>query len=67
MRVTPRPVSGGHTALIERASFSPDGERFVAGDGNGGLIIRTHGGEITVETFIGSGTTFTVTLPVKQK
>jgi WD40 repeat protein len=49
MRVTPRPVSGGHTALIERASFSPDGERFVAGDGNGGLIVRTRGGEITAK------------------
>jgi WD40 repeat protein len=49
MRVTPRPVSGGHTAFIERASFSPDGERFVAGDGNGGLIVRTRGGEITAK------------------
>ena len=29
-------------------------------------IVRAHGGDITVETFVGSGTTFTVTLPVKQ-
>jgi hypothetical protein len=49
MRVAAGPVSGGHTALIERASFSPDGERFVAGDGNGGLIVRTRGGEITAK------------------
>lgn len=49
MRVTPGPVSGGHSALIERASFSPDGERFVAGDGNGGLIVRTRDGEITAK------------------
>jgi len=49
LRITPGPVSGGHTALIERASFSPDGERFVAGDGNGGLIVRTRGGEITAK------------------
>ena len=49
MRVTAGFVSGGHTALIERASFSPDGERFVAGDGNGDLIVRTRGGEITAK------------------
>ena len=29
MRVAAGPVSGGHTALIERASFSPDGRAFV--------------------------------------
>lgn len=29
-------------------------------------IVRAHGGDITVETFAGSGTTFTVSLPVKQ-
>lgn len=28
-------------------------------------IVRAHGGDITVETFAGSGTTFTVSLPVK--
>ena len=49
MRVTARAVSGGHTAVIERASFSPDGERFVAGDANGDLIVRTRGGEITAK------------------
>ena len=29
-------------------------------------IVRAHGGDITVETLVGTGTTFTVTLPVKQ-
>jgi len=29
-------------------------------------IVRQHGGDITVETTPGSGTTFTVTLPIKQ-
>jgi two-component system, NtrC family, sensor kinase len=29
-------------------------------------IVRAHGGDIAVETFVGSGTTFTVILPVKQ-
>lgn len=28
-------------------------------------IVRAHGGDIAVETFVGSGTTFTVSLPVK--
>jgi WD40 repeat protein len=49
MRVTPGPVSGGHNDLIERASFAPDGERFVAGDLSGGLMVRTRGGEITAK------------------
>ncbi len=49
MRVTPGPVSGGHTYILQRASFSPDGGRFVAGDLNGGLIVRTRDGEVTAQ------------------
>ena len=44
----------------------PEGEGTGLGLAMARDIVRAHGGDITVETFVGSGTKFTVTLPVRQ-
>lgn len=50
MRIVPGPVSGGHRSPPHRPAFSPDGERFVAGDLQGGLIVHARAGGILAQT-----------------
>ncbi len=58
---------------VKRRVFEPFYTTKEAGKGTGlGLsisadIVRKHGGEITVESEVGAGTTFTVRLPVKNQ
>src|SRR5436190_2346942 len=50
MRIVPGPVSGGHRSGPHRAAFSPDSERFIAGDLKGGLIVHGRAGGIVTQT-----------------
>jgi signal transduction histidine kinase len=56
--------------IFERFYRVPGTERHITGTGLGltitQQIIEAHGGEITVESELGKGTTFTFTLPVAQ-
>ncbi len=52
MRLVDGKVSGGHRDSIHPVSFSPDGERFVAGDLAGGLIVRSREGDLLAKTTV---------------
>jgi WD40 repeat protein len=52
MRIIPGKVCGGHRESIHPVSFSPDGDRFVAGDQGGGLIVRSREGDLLAKTVV---------------
>ena len=54
-RVVVRPAVDGRPESLSRVAFSPDSQRFAAGDSKGRLIVRDRSGAMVAETKVPSG------------